>query len=173
MKVDRSWWNGKVLQSGVLLACLLTSLSASTRQAEESAVDETQRNEQQAETPQSEYEDIETILSKPMAPGEYTPMDRCLTKQQFDIVRVLDEQTMVFIGRGDQIWLNRLTRRCVGLNDRDVLFLDARDRHACYQDQFATVDKFDLSTQKSTCILGMFQEISAEQLVAVKAALRR
>ena len=65
-------------------------------------------------------EDIETILTQPLDQAEYVESQRCLSRYKFDRVEFLDNEHVLFIGRGGKAWLNTLRAPCVGLRRRDI-----------------------------------------------------
>lgn len=119
----------------------------------------------------AKQETISDILNQPLAAEEYTEEERCLSTYTYDQIDILDDQHVVFRGRGDNLWLNELRNRCVGLDPNDVLQFKMRDNRVCDLDSFEAVDSFLWGIRSGTCTLGKFMPVTAAQLEAIEAAV--
>ena len=128
-----------------------------------------------AEKQQEVAEEIEAILTQPLADEEYGESERCISTFQYDSVQVLDNQHVVFKGRGKKLWLNTLRGRCIGLRKRDVLKFELRGSQLCNLDDFAAIDTtmFFGSETSAKCVLGDFSPITEEQIALIEAAVEK
>jgi len=119
-------------------------------------------------------ETIDQILNAPLESAEYGQAERCISTFQYDTMEILDDQHVLFKGRGDRMWLNQLRTRCIGLRPGSTPLIRLRDSQICDMDTFQGVDNMlgVWSRTSSTCSLGTFTPITPEQADAVRAALR-
>lgn len=120
----------------------------------------------------AKQETIADILSQPLAAEEYGQDERCLSTHVYDQVDILDDQHVVFRGRGDKLWLNKLRNRCIGLKRNDVLQFRVRDSRICDLDTFEGVDSLLWGIRSGTCTLGTFRPVTPEQLEAIEVAVK-
>lgn len=150
--------------SALLCLLLLTACAGSEPRptAEE-------RAEQQAEV----EADIEKILTEPLENDDYSESETCLATFQYDRVEVLDQQRVLFVGRGGKVWLNELRRVCPGLRRRHALRFDIRGSRVCALDSFRAVETRlgGIDEVSGVCVLGEFQLISEAQAEAIRAAI--
>jgi hypothetical protein len=128
-----------------------------------------------AEEQQEVAEEIEAILTQPLSEEEYVEGERCISTYQYDSVEVLDNQHVVFKGRGKKLWLNTLRARCVGLRRRDILQFELRGSQLCNLDDFVAIDYtmyFGMETS-AKCVLGNFTSITEEQIALIKDAVEK
>lgn len=134
---------------------------------------------------QQKEEQIADILSQPLEADDYVESKRCLAPQEFRDVDILDNQRILFKGRGDQYWLNTLRMRCPDLNRGTVLRVESVSAlgQICDMDSFQVGDWFDGPWYRNAlwpwygrtgihCTLGRFQPVTPAQADAIKAALR-
>lgn len=117
---------------------------------------------------------VEEILAAAPRAEDYGQSTRCLSTNAYMNVDVLDNQTLVFRGRGGRAWLNRLRRPCIGLRRDDALRFELHENRLCSLDSFTGIDAFMGSLERGSaiCSLGEFETISREQAAALKEALR-
>jgi hypothetical protein len=128
-----------------------------------------------AEQQQEVAEDIEAILTQPLGEDEYVQSERCISTYKYHSVDVLDNQHVVFRGRGDNIWMNTLRAPCLGLHRRDVLQFELRTSQLCNLDDFVAVE-YGISVgmkTSATCVLGDFAPVTAEQVALIKATMEK
>lgn len=130
-----------------------------------------QSPEQQARE-EAKQETIADILSQPLTTEDYATEKRCLSTRIYDQVDVLDDQHVVFRGRGDELWLNTLRSRCVGLRPNDVLQFRLRDNRLCELDNFEGVSSFMWGMRSGICTLGSFSPVTQDQVDAIEAAVK-
>jgi hypothetical protein len=119
-------------------------------------------------------EDIETILTQPLDQAEYVESQRCLSRYKFDRVEFLDNEHVLFIGRGGKAWLNTLRAPCVGLRRRDIPRFEYRGANQlCNLDTFVGLDSnfSGFSRSSASCALGSFQPVTQEQVALLKATV--
>jgi hypothetical protein len=118
---------------------------------------------------------VAEVLASTMDEEAYGPTRRCLPEHQFYRTQVLDDQHILFWGRGDKAWLNTLTTKCIGLRPRDTLELELRSGQLCRLD---TVGSIDLTTlgpfrKSARCALGDFRQMTHEQAKVLTQELDR
>lgn len=137
---------------------------------------------------QATEEAIDAILSQPLDVAEYGESKRCLAGNEYRNFRVLDDQRILFEGRGGRLWLNTLRTRCPDLRFATALRVKSMYSYGriCDMDSFQPTDWFDWpwyrrwpwdwSGRRNTgmnCSLGKFQPVSEAQVEAIEAALKR
>lgn len=131
-----------------------------------------------APTPEQQQqvaEEIETILTQPLADEEYAESVRCLPTSRYNSVEVLDSKHVLFKGTGGRMWLNTLRTRCIGLRRRDVLKFELRNNQACNLDTFVTIDRTGRTWMETSasCALGNFAPVTEDQVALIKAAVEK
>ena len=118
---------------------------------------------------------VEEILAASPRAEDYGESTRCLSTTAYINVDVLDNQTLIFRGRGGKAWLNRLRRPCIGLRRDDALRFEMHESRLCTLDTFTGIDTFMGSLERGSaiCSLGDFETISREQANALKEAFRQ
>ena len=89
---------------------------------------------------------------------------RCISTTRLDRTEVVDDETVLFFMRGGDIYRNRLSRTCPGL-EREKRFT-----YRVYGNQLCSVDTITVLESRAfgltdgfTCALGNFQPISANE----------
>lgn len=158
-----------------LLACVSALLLAACAVSPES---ESQREAVEA--------DISAILSQPVA-RDLGESRRCLSDNEYDSFRALDEQHILFEGLRDRQWITTLRNRCPDLRYGDSLVVKQfSGSRMCDGDQFYVTDWFDWPwyhrapwhwgpswSSGMQCTLGAFQPVTADQVAEIEAALDR
>lgn len=167
LPIDSPHW----LTRAVLLVMLVAGGCASKPTLDEGAAERTQA-----------HQSVDEILSRPMAAEEYggTPR-RCISKYAYHDFQPLGDAYVLFKGSGDKLWLNELRGRCPGLGHSSALAFDIRGNQLCELDRFKITDWFDWARYRRwpwdwldgiPCTLGKFQPVNAEQVDAIRAALK-
>jgi len=134
---------------------------------------------------QESQERIAAILAQSAdAPG-LGPPERCLGDLEYRNFRALDDRYVLFEGRKDRLWINKLQMRCFDLEYADVLRVrQFSSMQLCEHDTFMPADWFDWPWYRrwpwhwgrwptgATCTLGKFYPVNEEQRLAIEAALR-
>lgn len=151
----------------VAIVALMTSLGAVVCLATESEPADA------ANPPQDSESAVEGILESPLADDDYREEKSCLWQRQIDNVEIIDENFVIFHGRlRNQMWLNKLTRPCVGLRRDMLITTRSRSGSIC---RFDTLDaqprgagQFGTAVR---CYLGSFEAIDKVRAEAVKKAV--
>ena len=116
---------------------------------------------------------VEEILASAPKPEDYSDPVTCLHRDAYDDVDVINRELVLFYGRGDKVWLNRLRRACIGLRRHDALAFEMRDSRLCDLDTFSSVDTFGgpLERTSARCSLGKFEPVSPQQAQLLKEGL--
>jgi hypothetical protein len=136
----------------ILSAALLVTACASSPQ------DEQRRLEREAA--------IDDVLSYKLDPAEYGDTKRCLSSMEFRSYRALDNRHLLFKGRGDRLWVNKLRARCPGLEPDSVLIVQRfGGNQFCSLDSFEATEWFGYAGRPGVrCILGDFQPVTHAQI---------
>jgi hypothetical protein len=119
-------------------------------------------------------ETVEQILGAPLPDEAYAQGERCLALHEYQTVRVLSEQVVVFEGRRGRYWLNQLHGKCIGLRGDLVLKFNLHNAQVCDLDTFRGLDNTGLNPLlgSGNCTLGRFEPVSKPQLDLLKSAIR-
>ena len=113
----------------------------------------------------------EEILANPLGEEAYAQSSRCLSTGKYRRVEVMNNQILVFHGRGDNMWLNILPNRCMGLQPDMILEIDKRGMRLCARDQFRGLPRFRPDGSSMPCTLGEFHPTRPENVTAIRDAL--
>ncbi len=113
----------------------------------------------------------EEILANPLGDEAYAQSSRCLSTGKYRRVEIMNNQVLIFHGRGDEIWLNILPNRCMGLEADMILSIERRGMRLCARDQFTGVPRFRPDTNSMPCTLGDFHPTRPENVAAIRDAL--
>lgn len=116
---------------------------------------------------------VREILDTPME--EAVKPERCLSVHAYRRVEILDNQRLVFHGRGGDAWLNQLARPCVGLRPDYTLTFEIRHNSVCAMDTFRAVSSAmgAMTPLGPTCFLSDFEPITEAQVTLLKEALKQ
>ena len=106
-------------------------------------------------------EGVNAVLATTLTDADYGQTKRCLPRTSYHRIQVLDEQHLLFWGRGQRVWLNRLATRCKGLNDDLSLELATQGSQACRLSML-TAGIYGAGP-RARCAIGSFQEIPQQQ----------
>lgn len=109
------------------------------------------------------------------APTEDTQSrsERCISISRISDTEVIDEQTIAFHMLGRDIYLNKLPRRCPGMNFGRAIGYRTHAGQLCNLDTITVIDSFGGVQRGPTCGLGHFTLISEDALKALKAERRK
>lgn len=113
----------------------------------------------------------EEILANPLGEEAYEQSSRCLSTGKYRRVEIMTHQVLVFHGRGDEMWLNILPNRCMGLQPDMILSIEKRGMRLCARDQFRGVPRFRPDAPSMPCTLGEFHPTRRENVSAIRDAL--
>ncbi len=152
MKIYR--WLGMALLAWFVLA------TAAVADSEPSATDK-----------QTKAERIEAILTETLPESEYRDTTRCLWANAYRSVEVLSDRYLIFQGKHDRVWINRLRNRCHGLRKDQILVFKRFGMRLCDTDQVSGSSRgFGIT---ASCMLGEFEEIDEQRADALKEAFRQ
>lgn len=117
-------------------------------------------------------ERVQEILSAPAEDDAARAAVRCIRSSDYNRVEVLNDQMLLFQGRGDARWLNQLRIRCLGLRKRDVLEFEMRSMRICEMGSFRSIDPSGYGVSSASCSLGAFEPVSPDQVQMLKDSLR-
>ena len=114
----------------------------------------------------------EEILANPLEDSAYVDDVRCLAVGRYRQVDILNHRVLVFRGRGGRAWINLLPRPCPGLHRHMVLAIETRGSRICSRDQFRGMPRIGPEGATGFCSLGTFRPVEADNLDAIRGALR-
>jgi len=129
--------------------------------------------------------DVRAMLSEPLPESEYTEARNCVSTMAVERTEVLDSSHILFLGRGDRVWINQLKRPCIGLEQAQVLAFDLTNARFCRFDRFRGVDTLGVRTGPSLgrsnvlagngpiCTLERFEPVSPIHARVIRQALIR
>lgn len=125
-----------------------------------------------AASPDETIPTAEEILANPLDDSAYVDDVRCLATGRYRQVDIVSDRILVFRGRGGRAWINLLPRRCPGLRRDMVLAIQVRGARACSRDQFRGMPRLSPDAATGFCSLGVFHRVEADNLDAIRRALR-
>lgn len=144
-------------------------------------------NPEITERRQAREQAVAAILGEPIDASARSAEKRCLSDHEFRSFRVLDDQHLLFHGRRDRIWLNRLRMRCPDLRRAQTLQVRTHSitGRICDMDSFKAADWFPwpwyrrwpwhwASSWGTTmnCTLGTFRPVTPDQAERLEALLK-
>lgn len=117
---------------------------------------------------------VDEILASAPAPEHDPGSANCLHREAYTDIEVINSELLLFHGRSDRLWLNRLGQSCTGLRMDHTLALDMRNGRLCHLDTVSGVDMLGGHyLPGARCSLGKFDPVSPEQADLLKAELSR
>ena len=117
---------------------------------------------------------VDEILASAPPPEHDPGSANCLHREAYTDIEVLNSELLLFHGRSDRLWLNRLGRSYPGLRLDHTLALDMRHDRLCHLDTVSGVDMLGGHyLPAARCSLGKFDPVSPEQADLLKAELSR
>ena len=127
-----------------------------------------EETDQATDTPEITAEEI---LANPLGDDDYTETSRCLSSGKYRQIDVMTNQILVFRGRGDDVWLNILRTRCLGLEPDMIPTIERRGMRVCSRDQFRGTSRFRDQGESMPCTLGEFHRTRPANIAAIRDAL--
>ena len=116
--------------------------------------------------------DVAAILANPLTEDDYRETSNCLRIRDIDDVEILDDNIVLFHGRRRELWLNQLSRQCLGLDPEMIVNLRGFGGTICRLDRFHGRHRFEpLVPITAECRLGTFETIDDLQVEALRAAV--
>ena len=127
--------------------------------------------------------DINEILSLPLDVEEFGETRRCLADHEYRNFRPLGDQYILFDGRRNRQWINRLRGRCPQLRHGDILVTrQLSTMRMCDMDRFEVADWFEWPWYRrwpwrwgtgGVCVLGEFYPVTEAQVSEIEALLEQ
>ena len=116
---------------------------------------------------------VDEILASATQPDGDNQAVSCLPSSAYTKVEVINPALLLFHGRGERMWLNRMRQACVGLHFDDALAFEMRNSRLCELDTVRGIDNFGgyWSATGAGCSLGSFDPVSPEQADLLKTEL--
>jgi hypothetical protein len=93
----------------------------------------------------------------------------CLSLARLRETDILDDQTVLFYMRGQDVYVNRLPRRCPGLKSAGAFSYRTSLTELCNTDVITVIRTFGSTLSPGpSCGLGLFQPITREAIAALK-----
>ena len=100
-------------------------------------------------------------------------MLNCVSLTQVDHTEVVDDNTILFYMRNNDIYRNVLPHRCPGLGREQTFMYRVSTSQLCNVDVITVMDRVGAGfMQGASCGLGKFQPVNSEQVDALRAALQ-
>ena len=129
-----------------------------------------EKAEQAEEAPEAQIT-AEEILANPLGDEAYQQSARCLSSGKYRRVEIMNNQVLIFHGRGDEKWLNIPPNRCLGLQGDMIPQFEKRGMRLCERDQFSGQPRFRLDAPSMPCSLGRFHPTNSDNIAAMRDAL--
>jgi uncharacterized protein DUF6491 len=97
----------------------------------------------------------------------------CVYARDVKQFEILDNEHLLFIGRLDRRWLNRLKTRCAGLRKNMIINVSRFGSQICANDRITATSRSAVRGEGpvANCLLGQFEPVSLEQVAQLKASL--
>ena len=121
-------------------------------------------------------EEVEALLSEPSAASDYAEEERCLSIHRIREVDALDDRHVVFRMSRKRLYLVQLPHRCPGLRRNDpVAYETLNGMSVCTHDAIRGTYRFGPGDTRlgPPCAIPGFQEVTVEQLAALRESLRQ
>lgn len=119
-----------------------------------------------------DLDEIEDILTNPLDNGAYTDESRCISSFGSGQIEVVDDRNLVFEGRQNRLWWNRLRQRCLGLKSDMRLTMERRSWRFCARDRFRGFGRTSADLPSTICELGNFVELDREAAELLRTAIK-
>ena len=119
--------------------------------------------------------EVEAILSAPAA-SDYPGEQQCVSRHRIREVKVIDERHVIFRLDRKQHYLVQFKRRCPGLRRNDpIIYESLNSMSVCRHDTIRALTPFGFGGGREgpPCFIPGFQQITEEQLAALREALKQ
>ena len=115
---------------------------------------------------------LEALLAEVPKDRDYAIQRRCIDASRIRRTETLSESFIVFYLRPRTIWVNQLPRPCDGLRTDSVLSIESNERQMC---EFHFVEPYNPALDQGgvSCRLGRFEQVTQEQLDAIRQHIAR
>lgn len=98
--------------------------------------------------------------------------EECVSAARLDTTQIVDDHTILFYMRGDDIYRNTLDDECPGLERAGRFSHEVRTGRICETDTITVLEQFGVGLSPGfTCRLGQFQPVSAAEAEEIEAGL--
>ena len=102
-------------------------------------------------------------------PFDRTPQN-CVALVSIDRTHVIDDQTILFYMRNDDVFRNYMPRKCPGLERQDRFMYETRSSRLCDIDMITVLEQWGTRLEPGfTCRLGDFHPLSPEEIADFEA----
>jgi len=102
-------------------------------------------------------------------PFDRTPQN-CVALVSIDRTHVIDDQTILFYMRNDDVFRNYMPRKCPGLERQDRFMYETRSSRLCDIDMITVLEQWGTRLEPGfTCRLGDFHPLSPEEIEDLEA----
>jgi hypothetical protein len=116
------------------------------------------------------------VLGAGQQAGAQSPDDmvNCVSLSRVERTEIVDDNTILFYMRGNQIYRNVLPHRCPGLGREQTFMYRVSTTQLCNVDVITVLDRIGAGFMAgASCGLGKFQPISEAAVEELKAAAER
>ena len=114
------------------------------------------------------------LLAAPAGAQDTTDLVNCISLTRVDNTEIVDENTILFYMRGNEIYRNVLPHRCPGLRAGETFMYRVTTSQLCNVDVITVLDRIGAGFMPgASCGLGKFQPISEAAVEELKAAAER
>lgn len=115
---------------------------------------------------------VEDILANPLDDDAYDTSTRCLTPGRYRRIEIVNDRVLVFHARrGEDVWVNFLANRCLGLSPDMILEMDRQGMRLCARDRFRALPRLPGGVGSMPCILGDFHRVASDSVGAIRGAI--
>ena len=116
---------------------------------------------------------ILVLLFTPAFVWADTEPTNCVYARDVKQFEVLNDETLLLIGRLDRRWVNRLNTRCAGLRKNMVLNISRFGSQMCANDRVTATSRGAVRGEGpvANCLLGKFEAVSPEQVATLRQSL--
>ena len=134
-----------------------------------------------AEEPEAPTEDgvedeaeitVEAILANPLDDDAYAKSSRCLSPARYRRIEIMNDRVIVFHGRNDDVWVNYLSKRCLGLRPDMILTVERHGMRLCARDRFRGTPRTRGGMGSMPCFLDDFHLVPADSVGAIRDAIQ-
>ncbi len=97
----------------------------------------------------------------------------CVYARDVKQFEILNDSTLLLIGRLDRRWVNRLNTRCAGLRKNMVLNVSRFGSQICANDRITATSRGAVRGEGpvANCLLGKFEPVTPEQVAMLRQSL--
>ena len=97
----------------------------------------------------------------------------CVYARDVKQFEILNDSTLLLIGRHDRRWVNRLNTRCAGLRKNMVLNVSRFGSQICANDRITATSRGAVRGEGpvANCLLGKFEPVTPEQVATLRQSL--